>query len=99
MRARGVVGADVLAKQGTAGAADEVCRSFDGVLPKRGVDGRIVDDADQLAELLIARTARRRNKRDRSQNWRSIHFRKSLGSTIAEHVFVRSGGVVSAQNM
>ena len=66
MRAGGVVGANVLAKQGSAGAADEICRALDGVLPKRGIDGGIVDDADQLAELLVAWTTCRRNKRDRS---------------------------------
>ena len=84
MRGRGVVGADILAKQGRAGAADEICRPFDSVLPQRGVDGGIVDDADQLAELLVACTARRRNKRDGSQNRRCIHFGKSLGSTASQ---------------
>jgi hypothetical protein len=53
MRNRGVLDTDVLAEQPTPGTADELGGAFDGVLPARGIDGRIVDDADQIAQPLL----------------------------------------------
>ncbi|MEP6836594.1 MAG: hypothetical protein ABJA75_00965 [Bradyrhizobium sp.] len=49
---RGVMCADILAEKPASGAADKVSDSFDGILPARGIDGRVVNDADQVAELL-----------------------------------------------
>jgi hypothetical protein len=39
----------VLAEKPRAGAAHEIGGPFDGILPKRLIDGGIVDDADQIA--------------------------------------------------
>ena len=68
MLADGVVGPDILVDERGPGAADESGRPFDGALPKRRIDGGIVDDADQIAQsLLIVGAAWRRNRRDRSR--------------------------------
>ena len=65
---RGVLDTDVFAEEPASGAADELDGPFDGVLPTRGIDGSIVDDADQIAELLsIMEIAWRGQCRDRSQ--------------------------------
>ena len=42
----------VLAEKPRSDAAHEKCNRFNGILPKRLINGGIVDDADQLAELL-----------------------------------------------
>jgi hypothetical protein len=47
-----VLNTDVLAEKSACGAADELGGPYDGVLPTRGIDGSIVDDADQFAQLL-----------------------------------------------
>jgi hypothetical protein len=63
MRAGGVVGADILAEKPTANAAYEIGGSLDGVLPQGRIDGGIVNDADQVAQmLLVAQTACQRNR-------------------------------------
>ena len=46
-------GSDVLAEQPGAGAADKAGAPFESALPKRGIDGRIVNDADQVAQALL----------------------------------------------
>ena len=58
----GVAGANILANKPGCGTADEIGRPFDSALPKRGIDGSIVDEADQIAQLLpIIGAACRRN--------------------------------------
>ncbi|MCK1289742.1 MULTISPECIES: hypothetical protein [unclassified Bradyrhizobium] len=44
---------DVLAEQPACCAANELHDADDGVFPTRGIDGGIVDDADQVAQLLL----------------------------------------------
>ena len=54
---------DVLAEKPRADAAHEICNSFDGRFPKGLINGGIVDDADQIAELLtIPASGRRRGR-------------------------------------
>jgi len=59
----------VLAEKPAADAADKICHPFDGIFPAGLVDGGIVDDADQIAQLLtIVATARRCSQlRERSR--------------------------------
>ena len=42
----------VLAEKPRSGAAHEVCDRFNGILPKRLIDGGVIDDADQIAQPL-----------------------------------------------
>ena len=44
---------DILAEKSGAGAADKVGGPCDGALPKRRIDGGIVNDANQVAQLLL----------------------------------------------
>jgi hypothetical protein len=44
---------DILPEKPRSGAADETGNLFDSVLPKGLIDGGIVDQADQVAQLLL----------------------------------------------
>ena len=83
VRDRDVVDADVLAEKPGAGAADEAGGPFDGALPKRRINGGIVNDADQVAQLLLImqnRLTSAGSETDRKCDTVFIQKRHSLGN-------------------
>src|SRR5712691_9392861 len=74
----------VLAEKPRSDPANERCSPFDGILPKRLIDGGIVNDADQVAQPLtiLANACRRNRFRGRSQMRRRIDFKIRFHSKV-----------------
>src|SRR6266568_1186852 len=72
----------VLAEKPRSDPANERCSPFDGILPKRLIDGGIVNDADQIAQPLtiLAKACRRNRFRGRSQMRRRIDSKNCFHS-------------------
>ena len=72
----------VLAEKPRSDPANERCSPFDGILPKRLIDGGIVDNADQIAQPLtiLANACRRNRFRGRSQMRRRIDSKNCFHS-------------------
>ena len=59
----------VLAEKPRSDTTHVIRNPFDGILPKRLIDGRVIDEADQIAQLLtiLAPGRRRSQSEERSQ--------------------------------
>src|SRR5712691_5361293 len=73
----------VLAEKPRSDPANERCSPFDGILPKRLIDGGIVNDADQIAQpLTILANACRRNRFRGRSRMRRIHSKNCFHSKV-----------------
>src|SRR5260370_15638006 len=82
----------VLAEKPRSDPANERCSPFDGILPKRLIDGGIVNDADQIAQPLtiLANACRRNRIRGRSQMRRRIHSKNCFHSKVLRWALERA---------